>query len=91
MPGRSNKMLPTQHNSRRARRSNRNRAGAIGAGGVVLIVSIVAVVALLQWLPKVGLPADPSGRPLVEVWGWNIAAESLQRLAPEFDRSVSRR
>ena len=43
--------------------------------------------AVITWLPNWGSSQSEGGRKIVEVWGWNIAAESLDLLVPEFERN----
>lgn len=53
-------------------------------GAVIAVVALVA--AGLTWLPRLGGDAQADGRQRVEVWGWNIAAESLDGLTPAFEQ-----
>lgn len=45
------------------------------------------MVVVITWLPKWGSNQSEGGRKVVEVWGWNIAAESLDLLVPDFERN----
>lgn len=60
------------------------RGGA--AGWAIGLVAFFAVAAVISWLPSWGLEAEADGREVVEVWGWNIAAESLDLLVPGFEK-----
>ncbi len=42
---------------------------------------------LVTLLQRVGGPQGAGSRAPVEVWGWNLAAESLDHLAPDFERA----
>ncbi len=53
---------------------------------IALAAGVVGMGALITWLPSWGAQDKPDGRSIVEVWGWNIAAESLDLLVPEFER-----
>ena len=61
------------------------RHGAISVGTIALLVVVLAILIAIQVLPGVGVRAAESGRTRVEVWSWNIAAESLNMLAPQFE------
>lgn len=65
------------------------KAGKAGgaAGWLLGIPCFLALVAFITWLPSVGLQVEADGREVVEVWGWSIAAESLDLLVPEFERN----
>lgn len=48
------------------------------------IASLAAFLLILHFLPSLGATHHDSDKKLVEVWGWNIAAMSLDSLRPEF-------
>lgn len=70
------------------RGKRRGEAGGVGVR-MISIAAAAAVVAGVTWLPKWGMEADAEGLEVVEVWGWNIAAESLDLLAPDFEADHS--
>jgi lactose/L-arabinose transport system substrate-binding protein len=56
------------------------------AAWVVGGLAFLTFVAVMSWLPSWGRDPEADGREVVEVWGWNIAAEALDILVPEFER-----
>jgi lactose/L-arabinose transport system substrate-binding protein len=52
-----------------------------------LVAGMAALVLVLNWLPSWGSGPESDGREVVEVWGWSIAAESLDLLVPAFQRT----
>ena len=66
----------------------RRMHGTIDASAAIALVAVVVVLALIVVLPHVGRArvAD-AGRTRLEVWSHDIAGESLERLAPAFERA----
>lgn len=59
---------------------------AVICSRIGVIVAILTAIALLTWLPYVGVPNEErEGATSISAWGWNIAADSLDSLAPGFE------
>jgi lactose/L-arabinose transport system substrate-binding protein len=73
--------------NRRRHRDRPPRARRGQALGILVAALVVGYVVLISVLPRVGLPRSTDGRRIVEVWGWNIAAMSLDSLTPAFEQA----
>ncbi|MEM6748848.1 MAG: extracellular solute-binding protein [Planctomycetota bacterium] len=58
-------------------------------GKWLAIVGLSAIVVVITWLPQLLASKSPAGGPVVEVWAWNTAADSLNALASSYTQRTS--